>query len=193
MIELARRAMLCFIIAAAIGCQPAERLSPDITANRQPTSAQLTPVNEKPTTSASPAFNRDESPVPDRFTLVRYAANNGSLTSLLVAEAQRAVDSGRQPYVEFYADWCGPCKALRRSLSDQRMIGAFTDTYIIQLDWDTWEDQLDEAGFTVEAVPAFFEINSDGKPTGRTITGAAWGEDIPENMAPPLKKFFAKY
>jgi hypothetical protein len=85
-----------------------------------------------------------------------------------------------------------PCKALRRSLSDQRMIEAFTGTYIIQLDWNAWLDQLDEAGFTVEAVPAFFELDAKGRPTGRTITGGAWGEDIPENMAPPLKKFFTQ-
>lgn len=193
MIKPASIVVFCVIIAAAsIGCQPAERLSPDLTANSQPTSDRPTSANEKPTIPASLGLNRDESPVPDKFTLVRYPANNGSLTSLLGAEAQRAADSDRQPYVEFYADWCGPCQALRRSLTDQRMIDAFAGTYIVQLDWDAWKDQLSEAGFSVKGVPAFFELDAAGKPTGRTITGAAWGEDIPENMAPPLKKFLAK-
>jgi len=150
-------------------------------------------ANKEAAIVASPALSRDESPAPDKFTLVRYATNNGALTNLIVAEVNKARDSGRQPYVEFYADWCGPCKALRRSLPDQRMVDAFAGTHIIQLDLDAWRDQLSEAGFTVDAIPAFFEINANGRPTGRTITGAAWGEDIPENMAPPLKKFFKQY
>jgi hypothetical protein len=42
----------------------------------------------------------------------------------------------------------------------------------------------------VPGIPAFYELGEDGKPTGRMITGAAWGEDIPENIAPPMKAFF---
>jgi hypothetical protein len=30
-----------------------------------------------------------------------------------------------------------------------------------------------------------------GLPTGRVLTGAAWGEDVVENMAPVLGEFFA--
>jgi len=207
MIKSAGLGVLCFIIAAAsIGCQPTAQLSPDSawptpplmlvpetpTSPANPTPSASPRPSASPTPSANPRLNHDESPVPDKFTLVRYPTDNGSLTSLLSAEARRAKDAGRQPYMEVYAEWCGPCKALRSSLSDQRMVKAFTGTYIIQVDWDAWEAQLDEAGFTVEAVPAFFEINANGEPTGRTITGAAWGEDIPENMAPPLKQFFTQ-
>lgn len=37
----------------------------------------------------------------------------------------------------------------------------------------------------------FFVIDETGRPTGQTITGAARGENTPENMAPPLEQFFA--
>ncbi len=70
------------------------------------------------------------------------------------------------------------------------MIDAFTGTYIIKLDFDYWNPKLSKTGFYVPGIPAFYEIDTDGKPTGRMITGAAWGEDIPENQAPPLKRFF---
>jgi hypothetical protein len=33
-------------------------------------------------------------------------------------------------------------------------------------------------------------LDEKGITTGRMITGAAWGEDIPENIAPPMKTFF---
>lgn len=132
----------------------------------------------------------DESPAPDRFTVVRVGKNREKLLNILRLEAKKASDMGRQPYVEFYADWCPPCNAIRESLSDARMINAFTGTYIIQLDLDYWGNKLSGTGFYVPGIPAFYEIDPDGKPTGRMITGVAWGEDIPENIAPPMKEFF---
>jgi len=132
----------------------------------------------------------NESPAPEKFTIVRVGQNDGKLKDILRLEAQKAVEIGRQPYVEFYADWCPPCNALRESLSDERMIDAFDGTYIIKLDLDAWENKLSGTGFYVVGIPAFYEIDSDGRPTGRMITGGAWGEDIPENIAPPMKEFF---
>jgi len=113
------------------------------------------------------------------------------LTELLKTEAAKATKAGMMPVVEFAAEWCGPCKKIAASLGDARMIDAFSKVYIIRLDLDAWKPKLADAGFTnVSGIPAFFPINAEGRPTGATITGAAWGEDIPENMAPPLKKFF---
>jgi thiol-disulfide isomerase/thioredoxin len=124
----------------------------------------------------------DESPAPEKFTIVRVEKGNGELEDILRLEAH--------PYVEFYADWCPPCNALRESIGDERMIDAFEGTYIIQLDLDEWERNLSGTGFRVVGIPAFYEIDADGKPTGRMITGGAWGEDVPENIAPPMKEFF---
>ena len=132
----------------------------------------------------------DESPAPGSFTIIRVERGSGKLEDILRLEAQKAVGMGRHPYVEFYADWCAPCKALRESITDERMIDAFEGTYIIQLDLDEWKQKLSGTGFNVVGIPAFYEIDADGKPTGRMITGGAWGEDVPENIAPPMKRFF---
>jgi thiol:disulfide interchange protein len=132
-----------------------------------------------------------KSPAPDKFTLVKLQPGAGSLEDQLKIEAQKAGDLGQTPFVECTADWCPPCRALRKSLTDERMIDAFTGTYIIQVDVDAWDKQLSRAGFNVRGIPAFFEIDQQGQPTGRIITGGAWGEDIPENMAPPLRDFFS--
>jgi thiol:disulfide interchange protein len=135
----------------------------------------------------------DESPAPDRFTVVRLASADGDLRELLKAEAQKARQLGRFPFVEFYADWCPPCNALSKNLGDARMVDAFSGTYIIRLNLDEWNTRLAGTGFQVIGIPVFFELDQDGKPTGRNITGGAWGEDSPENMAPLLKAFFGRH
>jgi hypothetical protein len=81
--------------------------------------------------------------------------------------------------------------ALAESLDDPRMVDAFRGIYLIRLDYDEWERSLPGTDFRVVGVPTFYEVDASGLPTGRMLTGAAWGEDIVENMAPVLKDFFA--
>ncbi|HTU22231.1 MAG TPA: hypothetical protein VMG10_29600 [Gemmataceae bacterium] len=114
----------------------------------------------------------------------------GELTLLLEREAHKAEAAGRKPFVEFFANWCPPCLALRKSMTDPLMIEAFEGTYLIRLDADEWSGKLSGTGLSASRVPIFFELDKEGKPTGRTITSGAWKEDIPSNMAPVLNKFF---
>ncbi len=131
------------------------------------------------------------SPEPARFTVIRLAPSDGRLDALLAEQARRARAAGRRAFAEFDAAWCGPCRALKRHLGDPRMVEAFAGTWIVKLDLDRWQGRLAGTGFEgVNAIPVFFELGDDGRPTGRRIDGGAWGEDVPENMAPPLKAFF---
>ena len=139
------------------------------------------PIPETPT---------DTSPAPDSFTLVELHPSHGKLNALLAEHTNLALAADRRPFVELYADWCPPCIKLDESLADQRMVEAYRGTYIIRLDLDDWNRQLSGTDFTVTVIPIFFELDGEGAPTGRTITGGAWGEDVPENMAPPLHNFF---
>jgi thiol-disulfide isomerase/thioredoxin len=132
----------------------------------------------------------DESPAPDTFSVIHIEPGSAKVEDILKAEAQKATALGRQPYIEFYADWCPPCNAIKDSLGDPRMVEAFAGTYIIKLDTDDWDEKLSGTGLYVPAIPAFYELDANGKPTGRMITGAAWGGDVPANIAPPMKAFF---
>jgi thiol:disulfide interchange protein len=119
---------------------------------------------------------------------VRVTPNGHQLTDIARDEAKKAKARGLAPYLELRADWCGPCRKLEASEHDPRIVDAFAGTYIIRVD-------VDEAGgklgpYRASAIPVFFEVGDDGRPTGRKIDGSAWGADTPESMAPPLKAFF---
>jgi thioredoxin 1 len=115
---------------------------------------------------------------------------SGELEALIQREVASAAELGKVPFVQITAEWCGPCKRLRASLGDPLMREAFAGTYIIQVDFDAWQQPLKDAGFVNEGIPVFFAVDASAHPTGEKIDGGAWGEDIPKNMAPPLGKFF---
>ena len=182
-IRLKRINVLLIIPLCVIACQAVTGFQPTLI---------LPDSQEAPRAVEAPYQAIDESPAPEKFSIVRVERGGGKLDEILQVEAQKAVDMGRHPYVEFYADWCPPCNAIKESIGDERMVAAFEGTYIIQLNLDEWEQSLSGTGFRVVGIPAFYEIDVEGKPTGRMITGAAWGEDIPGNIAPPMKEFFDK-
>lgn len=129
---------------------------------------------------------------PDSVKIVNVTPTDGKdLGEILKTQYASARTAGRTPVVELGATWCGPCKELAASLGDVRMRDAFAGTYIIHLDVDEWKDKLTPLGFSSEGIPAFFPINEKGVAIGPKIDGGAWGDNIPENMAPPLKKFFS--
>jgi len=146
----------------------------------------------------SPAPTQTSLPLPTvaagtrQYTLVRVTRADGALADVLRAQVGKAKSAFRRPFVELDATWCPPCQAIRQSLDsgDPRMVDAFAGTYIVQMDVDEWGNSLGGTGFDASAIPAYYELDQFGRPTGRMITGAAWGDNIPENMAPPLKAFF---
>lgn len=70
------------------------------------------------------------------------------------------------------------------------MVNAFDGVYLIKIDVDDWGWDWASAGFPFEGVPVFFKLGADGKSTGETVDGNAWGPNTPENMAPVMDLFF---
>lgn len=129
----------------------------------------------------------------DDFTVVDVKGNGRSIDEVLAAEAAKAKAEGRQPYAEFSASWCPPCMAIKHTLEahDPQMVAAFEGTYVIRLDADEWTTkQLQGSGMSTDTIPVFYALDEKGKANGRTIDGGAWGDNVPENMAPPLGAFF---
>jgi hypothetical protein len=140
------------------------------------------------THTEAPSPNVTSTPLP--YTMLEIEKSSGDLASVLYTEAQKAQSMGRRPYIQIVADWCPACRALLKSMKDERMIAAYRGTYILLADIDVWRGQLPDVDIFVSGVPAIYELTYAGTPTGRLITGAAWGENTPENMAPPLDEFF---
>lgn len=106
--------------------------------------------------------------------------------------AKRAIAAGRVPCAYLRASWCPANVKLERSLGDPRMGEALREVAVAVFDVDDGVDELIAAGLDGRSVPVFFLLGADGKPTGANISGAAWGENTPENMGPPLGRFFDK-
>lgn len=124
-------------------------------------------------------------------SITKLTPAGGDLTAQLQSLAARAKHENLKPFVQFTAVWCGPCRELQACMNDPLMAEAFAHTFIIQINADDFSDkQFAAAGFTLDGIPAFFELDAQGKPTGRVIDGGAWEENIPANMAPVLRKFF---
>jgi thioredoxin len=79
--------------------------------------------------------------------------------------------------VDFYADWCGPCKKVSPILKDLAMIYK-EDIVVYKVDVDT-ERELAEA-FGIQSIPTLLFVPKDGEP--QVALGALPREEIVEQI-----------
>ena len=88
------------------------------------------------------------------------------MTELQSDNFESAVSSAKKCLVDFYATWCGPCRAMNPVLeSVENELGA---NIIYKIDVDKNRDLAEKYG--IRSVPTFIFFE-DGKETGRK-TGA---------------------
>lgn len=98
-------------------------------------------------------------------------------------------EAGRIPVLYFSADWCGPSVDFKKSLSDPLMKDALNNVTLIEIDTDNDSENY-AARYNARNIPLFVKVDLQGKSLG-AIDGGAWDENIPANMAPPMKAFIA--
>jgi hypothetical protein len=113
------------------------------------------------------------------------------LAGQLRVHAERAALRGLRPFLEVGAVWCPPSKLFTDSLGDPRIEAAMMGVYLIRVDLDAFGDDPTLTELGVSAVPVFLELDTRGEPSGRRMTGAAWGPDTVENIAAALAQFWA--
>jgi hypothetical protein len=117
---------------------------------------------------------------------------SAALADGVKAEVAKAQAKKLTPIVYVGATWCDPCLALKKHRDDPKMVDAFEGTFVIEIDADDWNAaSFGALGYKTSVIPIFIAVDAEGKATGRTIDGGAWGDNIPQNMAPPLKQFFS--
>ena len=164
---------LSLIMLVSVGCNDTAGVG------EQESSADLKTVTDK---------ESEEDPGYGKVVLKK---GKESMESAIQSEIDEAIKKGYKPFVYFSAAWCGPCQSIKHSMDHKLMMDAFNGTHIIELDVDDWSSELNDSPFAVYVLPVYYEVDASGQPTGRSIDGGAWGENTPDNMAPPLKNFFA--
>jgi thiol-disulfide isomerase/thioredoxin len=157
-----------------------------------PRPVAIVPAQPPPTTPVASVAPSAAVAPPRPFALVELAPTQGDLQPLLREHVEKARARGLKPFVEFYADWCKPCKALASMMNDPFIVAAFTGTYLIKLNFDDWQDKLAEAGFQPREIPMFYALDALGQPTGRKLSGDAWGRADAESMSKVLGPFFRR-
>lgn len=155
--------------------------------NPLPASRPPEVVTAQSTLSTPQALTSSKEP----FIIVRINKANGGLMTQLASEAEKARALGLAPFIEFDATWCPPCQSIEASITaeDPLTLKAFEGVYLIRADVDEW-GWGDGKNFNFDAIPIYYQLNNNGKPTGASVNGGAWNEDIPENFAPVLDTFF---
>lgn len=191
-----KKIILLLVTAFLLACNAIFPKTPQATAEplppppTEPITLPTEPVNlsTEPASQSEPAV-----PASTGFTTVRLHPSDGDLKTLLAQEAQKAIALGQMPVVEFDATWCPACRAIDEGLEakDEQMLKAYAGTYIIKLDVDEWgwgDSSLHD--FNFDGIPVYFKLDAQGHQTGEVIDGNAWGDNIPENIAPPMDQFF---
>ena len=89
------------------------------------------------------------------------------LTDLPPALA-KAKETGQPIMIDFYADWCGPCKMLdAETYSDDRVAHASTNLVMVRIDVD--RNQPLSSRYGVQMIPTILVLDAAGREVARAV------------------------
>ena len=101
------------------------------------------------------------------------------LDSSTDAVRKEAIAQDKLVFIDLYATWCGPCKAMERDVFSKKEVGDFMDEYFVAAKYDidkpTGKDLAGKHG--VRSIPTYLVFNTKGDLLGK-ITGSMPAEEF---------------
>lgn len=70
-------------------------------------------------------------------------------------------------FIDFYTDWCGPCKKMAKEVFPQKMVGDFMNTKFVNLKLNAEQEGKELAArYRVSAYPTFVILDTEGEMVG---------------------------
>jgi hypothetical protein len=149
------------------------------------------PTSSAPALDPNATTSRESRTQITRFggvTLVDPGPRAARLTELIAAEQSKANSEGQKLVVWVTAPDCRPCTGVSVALSSPLLQAALNGVRLLRVDAREYRIELAERGLTPEVLPGFALLGPTGQPVDY-VSGGEWDADIPENIAPVLKKF----
>ena len=94
-----------------------------------------------------------------------------------------AVKQGKLVFIDLYADWCPPCRAMEREVFSRKDVGEFMDQRFVAAKYDTDKTTGRELmkKYGSGAIPLYLVFDTQGELLGR-IQGAADADTFMDNL-----------
>jgi thiol:disulfide interchange protein len=98
----------------------------------------------------------------------------------------RALDDKKVVMIDFYADWCGPCKKLDSDTWPDAEVSKWLAAHTVPIKIDIEKEEKLADKFKIQSIPALVFVKPDGSEVGR-IVGFRGPKDFLEDAGKLLK------
>jgi len=107
-------------------------------------------------------------------------------------QLELASAAGERALVYVGAPWCEPCERFRAAVTRGELDDVLAGTRLLEFDADQYKDALHRAGYAYDLIPVIAIPASDGRSSGRLLSGSIKGPTAVENdLVPRLRTLLA--
>lgn len=118
---------------------------------------------------------------PQDLVAAEPSGNLGEAPSPVAQALSRARDEGRSLVIDFFADWCGPCKVLEDTiLPHPRVQEALRQYILLRVDADEYPRTVEY--YRIDAMPTLLALDGAGKEL-RRFEGLPDPEELAAQLA----------